>query len=493
MIHELLTAPAERDDLIVAGDRRLSTGEVIDWAAQAATGLAPAQPTAFRLPTGPEGVVAYRACWQAGAVPVPLLPAGSLRDGEKPLLPAGGDRSVVGSLRDGEKPLLPAGGDRRTEHAFALLGIDRLFDPAAHRPAGHRPTGHVSRRALVPVRPDDRALIMFTSGSSGVPKGVIHTQAALAYKVRQYIRINGLTGDDVVLFPASLAHVSGLLHGVLVPGALSMKTVLMARWDPGEALRLIQRERITYMVGPPTFFIDLMAHPDFSPHRTASLRFLSVGGAGVTPAFVHRARAAFGCIVKRAYGSTEAPTVTTFTNDEDPEPMANTDGRPFAPTRIRMDEHGEIQVHGPEVTVGYLDPAHTEAAFTPDGWFRTGDRGRIDDDGRLVVTGRLGQRIIRGGENIDAAEVEKILESHPVVRQAVVLGRPDVRLGERVAAFVVADGGFDLDECRRWFSGVGAARFMTPEWIIPVSALPTMASGKPDRAELARMLEIGIG
>ena len=272
-----------------------------------------------------------------------------------------------------------------------------------------------------------------------------------------------------------------------------MKTVLMARWNPGEALGLIEQEQATYMIGPPTFFNDLMGHPDFSPSRTASFRFLSIGGSSVTPAFVHRAREAFGCIVKRAYGSTEAPTVTTCTNDDDPERMANTDGRPFSPTQIRIDEHGEIQIHGPEVTVGYLDPAHTAAAFTDDGWFRTGDVGHIDEGGFLTVVGRLGQKIIRGGENIDATEVEAILEAHPAVGQAVVLGAPDDRLGERVAAFVVAGGPFDLDECRRWFAEAGAARFMTPERLIPVAEMPKMASGKPDKSELARLLEGSTG
>ena len=450
MIHDLLTAAPRRDDLVVAGDRRLSTDEVIDWADRASTGLEPGQPTAFQLPTGPEGVVAYRACWRAGAVPVPLL---------------------------------FADGGRHRDHARALLGLDRLFDPA------DRAAGGVPSNPSAQTRPDDRALIMFTSGSSGAPKGVIHTQAAMASKVRQYIHISGLTAADAVLFPGSLAHIAGLLHGVLIPGALSMKTVLMARWDPGEALRLIEQEHVTYMVGPPTFFNDLMGHPDFSPSRTASIRFLSIGGSSVTPAFVHRARDAFGCIVKRAYGSTEAPTVAISANDDDPERMANTDGRPFAPTQIRLDERGEIQVLGPEVTVGYLDPAHTAAAFTDDGWFRTGDLGQIDEDGWLTVVGRLGQKIIRAGENIDAAEVEAILESHPAVSQAVVLGEPDDRLGERVAAFVVVDGAFGLEECRRWFAEAGTARFMTPERLVPVVDVPKMASGKPDKAELARLLE----
>ena len=454
MIHEMLTVVPRRDDLIVAGDRRLGSDEVMAWAAQAAATLEAGQPTAFQLPTGPEGVVAYRACWQAGAVAVPLL------------------HSDEG---------------RQRSHAFATLGINRLLDPSEH-PAEYPAGGEASPRRSTQDRPDDRALIMFTSGSSGVPKGVVHTQAALAYKTRQTIAIQEFTPDDAGLFPASLAHVAGLLHGVLIPGAASIKTVLMSRWDPAEALRLIEQEQITYMVGPPTFFNDFMGHPDFSPSRTASLRLLSIGGSSITPAFVNRARDAFGCVVKRAYGSTEAPTATTCTVHDDPERMANTDGRPFAPTQIRVDEHGEIQIQGPEVTVGYLDPAHTAAAFTEDGWFRTGDLGRIDADGYLTVIGRLGQKIIRGGENIDAIEVEAILESHSAVTQAVVLGEPDDRLGERVAAFVVADGSFGLDECRRWFAEAGAARFMTPERLIAIAEMPTMPSGKPDRADLAEKL-----
>ena len=459
MIHEMLTVVPRREDLIVAGHHRLSTDEVIDWAGRASAHLEPGQPTAFQLPTSPEAVVAFRACWRAGAVPVPLL---------------------------------HADGGRQKDHAFALLGLNRLFDPADHADGDHI-SGDQPPEPPARTHPSQRALIMFTSGSSGVPKGVVQTQASIAYKVRQYIQISGLTSDDSVLFPASLAHVAGLLHGVLIPGAISMKTVLMSRWDPGEALRLIEQEQITYMIGPPTFFNDLMDHPEFSPSRTASFRFLSIGGSSVTPAFVYRTREAFGCTVKRAYGSTEAPTVTTFTNRDDPERMANTDGRPFAPTQVRVDENGEIQVFGPEVTVGYVDPAHTAAAFTDDGWFRTGDLGRIDADGYLTVVGRMGDKIIRGGENIDAAEVEAILEAHPAVGQAVVLGELDHRLGERVAAFVVVDGPFDLDECRRWFADSGAARFMTPERIIPVDELPTMASGKPDKSELAQRLQAITG
>ncbi len=146
-------------------------------------------------------------------------------------------------------------------------------------------------------------------------------------------------------------------------------------------------------------------------------------------------------------------------------------------------------VRGPELFTGYLDPEQTAAAFTHDGWFHTGDIGRIDD-GWLTITGRIKDIIIRGGENIATAEVEGVLEAHPDVRHAVAIGVPDARLGEQVVAFVsVATGSsFDLDECRRWFEAQGVARFKTPERVVIVDDIPVMAAGKPDREALRRLL-----
>ncbi|MEJ7583941.1 MAG: AMP-binding protein [Acidimicrobiales bacterium] len=290
--------------------------------------------------------------------------------------------------------------------------------------------------------------------------------------------------------PAPLAHVSGLLHGVLLPGAVGMKVVLMARWDPGRALDLIERERITYMVGPPTFFTAMMQHPSFSSERVDSIRLLSCGGSGVTPSFVRATAAAFDATVKRAYGSTEAPTVATTSSDDDPEKMATTDGRAMAGTELRVDapagEAGELWVRGPELAAGYLDAEETAAAFV-DGWFHTGDVARLDG-AWLTIVGRVHDGIIRGGENISVAEVEQVLEAHLAVRHAVAVGEPDERLGERVAAFVVAPDGFDLPTCKAWFAAQGASRLIVPERIEVLAELPTLPSGKPDRQALRRML-----
>jgi cyclohexanecarboxylate-CoA ligase len=341
------------------------------------------------------------------------------------------------------------------------------------------------------ARPSDLAVVLFTSGSTGGPKAALHTQRGLAYKARVMAQAHQLTPADSILMPAPLAHVSGLLNAVQIPGVVPMQVVLMARWDPEDALATIERERITFMIGPPTFFVALMDAPGFTGSRVESLRLVSSGGAGVTPAFVERASATLDCRVKRTYGSTEAPTVTTSTPADSVERARETDGHATSPfLEMRTSDAGELWLRGPELFVGYADADQTRAALTR-GWFRTGDLARIDADGWLTIIGRMKDVIIRGGENISAGEVEGALEAHPAVRQAVAVGYPDERLGERVCAFVVATAPFDVDECRRWFEQRGLARFKIPERVVRVDELPVLAAGKPDRAELTRRAAAG--
>jgi acyl-CoA synthetase (AMP-forming)/AMP-acid ligase II len=214
----------------------------------------------------------------------------------------------------------------------------------------------------------------------------------------------------------------------------------------------------------------------------------------VTPAFVVEATERLGAVVKRTYGSTEAPTITTSTASDSAERARATDGRTTGAARLRVSDPdtgaerargdpGELWLRGPELFVGYSDAEATRASLAR-GWFRTGDLATVDDDGWLTIVGRIKDIIIRGGENITAAEVEGVLEAHPDVRHAVAVGYPDVRLGERVCAFVVAAPSFDLDACRRWFEHEGVARFKTPERVVHVDDLPVLGPGKPDRAAL---------
>lgn len=427
------TSPALAHGLRAAGVR---SGDTVSWQA----------------PNWPEVVELLRACWQLGAVAAPIHHQAGPTELHR-----------LRSLLD------PA----------VFFARDELRERVAMLSAG-------GEHHQLHARPSDVAVVLWTGGSEGEAKGVLHTHRGLAHKTRTMVRAHDLTRADVVLMPAPLAHISGVLNGVLVPGAAGMRTVLMERWDPEHALALIERERVTFMVGPPTFFVGLMDTPGFDPRRVASLRLISSGGAGVSPDFVTDATDRLGARVKRSYGSTEAPTVTTSTATDPPARCAQTDGHVVGETVLRIASDGELLLQGPELFAGYLDPPQTEAAMTR-GWFHTGDLATLDD-GWLTIVGRKKDIIIRGGENIAAAEIERVVQSHPSVREAVAVGEPDARLGERVCVYFVGDPGFDLAECGRWFDAAGIARFKTPERVEHLWAMPTLPAGKIDRAALRNRL-----
>jgi cyclohexanecarboxylate-CoA ligase len=397
---------------------------------------------AWQRPNGPDVVQLYRACWRLGAIAAPIH---------------------------------HQAGDAEVARLLARLDPGAFFADGDELPSGPP--------AAAAGRSSDVACVLWTAGSSGEPKGVLHTQQALAYKARTMVEVHALGPDDAVLMPAPLAHISGLLNGLLVPQAAGMRSVFMARWDPEHALDLIEVERITFMVGPPTFFIGLMSAPGFSTDRVASLRLISSGGAGVTPAFVDEATERLGAVVKRAYGSTEAPTVATAWAGDPADRARDTDGRATGVVELLLGESDELLVRGPELFVGYVGGGGMD-----DGWFHTGDRAALSEDGWLTITGRLKDVIIRGGENVSVTAVEAVLEAHPSVRHAVVVGEPDQRLGERVVAVVEADEPFDLAECQRWFAEQAATKFTWPERVEVVDQIPVLPAGNPDREAVRALL-----
>jgi cyclohexanecarboxylate-CoA ligase len=471
--------PVSAGPAVVDGERRIDADELEHMVAGLAGGLRRrgvrrGHVVTWQLPNWFEALVLFRACWRCGAVAAPLHHQMGMAEVEHMI-------EVLEPAVAFASPALPL-----AERAGVVLvrGGDPAFDQLMTGTPVH----------AGPNRPSDLAVVIFTSGSTGRPKAVLHTHRSLAYKSLTMTGVHGLSGDDAVLMPAPLAHVSGLLNGVLVPGAASMRTVLMERWDVEHGLRLMGEERISFMIGPPTMFTAVMEAPDFSPAKVASMRVVSSGMMGVSPAFIDAAHEGLGAIVKRSYGSTEAPTVSTCSNFDPQDRCRDTDGRAVGQAEIRVADPvtgrgrpaglvGEVLIRGPELFAGYADRSETAAAMHR-GWFRSGDLGVLDDQGWLTITGRIKELIIRGGENISSAEVERALERHPGITQAVVVGRPDDRLGERVVAFVVGGSEIDVAECRRWFAEQGVARFKTPEVVVPVDEVPLLAAGKPDRTAL---------
>jgi len=439
------------------------------------------QVVAWQLPNSVAGVVLYRACWRIGAVAAPLHHRLGAAEVGAALYQV--DPALV--LAAGN---MPAGAVPESVVIPGSVTIDALL--------GALPAASAVGRGSVPVQPAELAVVLFTSGSSGVPKAVLHSHRGLGYKAATMIAAHGLGSDDAVLMPAPLAHVSGLLNGVLIPQVAGIPAVLMAAWDPELALERIEAERVSFMGAPPVFFSQMAGSERFKAERVGSLRLVSTGGASVSPAFVESIAGRFGARVKRTYGSTEAPTVTTSGPADSPQLAADTDGRvvgeaelevhdPVSGRPVPAGQPGELWLRGPELFMGYADAAQTAAVTArPGRWFRTGDLGVVDAQGWLQVVGRMSDIIIRAGENISASEVEAVLESHPAVRHAVAVAVPDSEVGERVAAFVEADLSFSLEECRRWFTERGVTRFKTPEYVVQVDAIPVLAAGKPDRAAL---------
>ena len=481
----LSAAPGRAVERLVDGEVRLRADVFESHVSALAGGLRrlgvkQGEAVAWQLPNWHESVLLFRACWRLGAVAAPL------------------HRSL------GRSETATALGTLTPKAVFGARGAPALDAPGAVAIRTGEAFDDLLRDEPVPAeksaaRPDDLAAALLTAGSTGSPKVVLHTQRALAYKARLMTAVHALHRSDAVLMPAPLAHISGLLNGVLVPGVAAMKSVLLEKWDPDIALAAIAEEGITFMIGPPTFFVGLTSAATFTPKKVGSLRLISCGGATVTPAFVSATAQRLACRVKRTYGSTEAPSVTTSTGRASAERARTTDGKAVGELELLIADPesgavldagsvGEVWVRGPEVFVGYADAAQNDAAFARGGWYRTGDLGSLDRDGWLTISGRLTDVIIRGGENIVASEVEAIVNAHPSVREAVVVPYPDETMGERVAAVVVARKPFDLEACRAWFRRQGVAPFKTPERVIQLDALPTMGAGKPDRAALTRLV-----
>lgn len=356
---------------------------------------------------------------------------------------------------------------------------------------------------LPAVAPGDPVMIQYTSGTTGPPKGVLLAHRGVVNNSLLFSRRFNLDQSPVWINPMPMFHVGGCVFGAL--GALWMRTthVLVPAFDPGLLLDLIESERGSFLPTVPTMLVALLEHPDLDQRDVSSLRTVMSGGTTVPAALVHQVRSRFGARFGTVFGQTEASGVITASHPDDSlSDTAGTVGRPIDATEVKVvdpdtgrtvarDEVGEVCVRGVGVMLGYHDMAEaTAAAIDADGWLHTGDLGAMDERGYCRITGRLKDIVIRGGENISPREIEDVLFAHPGVAEVAVVGVPDDRWGEQLAAFIRPAEGRRPDEDElRAFVGDHLARHKVPRYWIFVDQFPVTASGKIQKFKLRQQFE----
>jgi fatty-acyl-CoA synthase len=355
-------------------------------------------------------------------------------------------------------------------------------------------------QALPEAAPDDVAQIQYTSGTTGFPKGALFTHRTLTNNTRFCVQRLGLRPGEVYLNPIPLFHGAGLL-GVL--GALQVRAahVPILAFDPALTLELIEAERASVLLGVPTMLIALIEHSDFARRDLSSLRRVGSGGAAVPAALARRVEEATGATFGIGFGCTESALLTQTHPEDAPRDRWSTLGQPLPQVEIMVcDPHsgeamprgqvGELCARGYSVMDGYNNlPDATAAVVDDDGWYHTGDLASMDDRGYLRIEGRLKDVIIRGGENIYPREIEELLLAHPDVAEVAVVGKPDMRWGEVVAAFIRPAPGSSPDAATlREYCRAHLAAFKCPvRWIL-LGAFPLTPSGKVQKFKLRESL-----
>ena len=465
----------------------VSDAERVAGALQA-RGIGRGDVVAVQLPGSYAGAVVQVAVGLCGAVLLPAVMIHGPREMDFVLRSSGASAVILAREHRG-RPQADAVLSGLSPLPALKLAVVVGDDAPGHGAVGYpdllRQPGGAYRRPR--LDPDDRAVLMYTSGTTADPKGVQHShRTLLAEATSRVYTLNGPGARHLGLFPPG--HMAGLLSLLRIL-LLGTPTVIMQAWDAALAATLIDRHAVTSCGGAPVQLSGLLDRQALGSATLATLRECLTGAAPVPPSLIERAEAA-GITAFRSYGSSEHPTVSAGSIADPLDRRARTDGRLLEGNQVRLVDadgrdvppgrDGEILTRGPELFTGYTDPALNDAAFLPGRWFRTGDVGRIDADGYLTVTDRLKDIIIRGGENISAKEVEDLLATHPAVADVAVIPVPDPVLGERVCAVVVARPGctFDVEQAREHFAAAGAARQKTPELVVMVEELPRTPSGK---------------
>ncbi|MCX7285498.1 MAG: AMP-binding protein [Novosphingobium sp.] len=465
-----------------------------------ARGLGAGDVIAFQVPNWREAAVINLAAVIGGMIVNPIVPI--YRDAEMLMM--------LGDC--GAKAIFVPQVWRRVDYA-AMAGRCRDALPQLEHVFTVRGTGEDDYAALVEqgrsatwqgpdVDPLGVKMVLYTSGTTGRPKGVLHSHCTLAHIVAASARHWGLAAGEATLMPSPVTHVSGYANGLEAPFICGTSTVLMEAWNAADALALIEAHHCVGTVAATPFLVELAAAARAAGTGLPSFRFFACGGAAVPADLIPAANAAFdNARAFRVFGASEVPLVT-FGWPQDEALAATTDGA-VIDYDVRIVDHddaalppgaeGEILARGPAMMLGYADAAQTAEAITADGFFRTGDLGVLSADGAITITGRKKDLIIRGGENISAKEIEDVLHTHPAVKEAAVVSMPHERLGEGVCAYVLLSGDADADTLAAHVGASGLAKQKIPERFEFREDFPRTASGKVRKDLLRNDIRSRIG
>ena len=493
------TARAMPDKIAVVDNHGASyTYSALDHAASClanwmlAKGIESGDRIAFQLPGWCEFTVIYLACLKIGAVSVPLLP--SWREAELVwvLNKCQAKMFFAPTLFKQTRPvdlILPL--QNQLPQLQQIVGVDKLAPATSSLSLSQIIADNTPLTTAITVHGDELAVVLFTSGTEGLPKGVMLTHNNILASERAYCARLNLTWQDVFMMPAPLGHATGFLHGVTAPFLIGARSVLLDIFTPDACLALLEQQRCTCMLGATPFVYDLLNVLEKQPADLSALRFFLCGGTTI-PKKVARECQQLGIKLLSVYGSTESSPHAVVNLDDPLSRFMHTDGYAAAGVEIKVVDdarktlppgcEGEEASRGPNVFMGYFDePELTARALDEEGWYYSGDLCRMDEAGYIKITGRKKDIIVRGGENISSREVEDILLQHPKIHDACVVAMPDERLGERSCAYVVLKAphhSLSLEEVVAFFSRKRVAKYKYPEHIVVIEKLPRTASGK---------------
>ncbi|MEH4319157.1 medium-chain fatty-acid--CoA ligase [Escherichia coli] len=457
-----------------------------------AKGIESGDRIAFQLPGWCEFTVIYLACLKIGAVSVPLLP--SWREAELVwvLNKCQAKMFFAPTLFKQTRPvdlILPL--QNQLPQLQQIVGVDKLAPATSSLSLSQIIADNIPLTTAITTHGDELAAVLFTSGTEGLPKGVMLTHNNILASERAYCARLNLTWLDVFMMPAPLGHATGFLHGVTAPFLIGARSVLLDIFTPDACLALLEQQRCTCMLGATPFVYDLLNLLEKQPADLSALRFFLCGGTTI-PKKVARECQQLGIKLLSVYGSTESSPHAVVNLDDPLSRFMHTDGYAAAGVEIKVVNdarktlppgcEGEEASRGPNVFMGYFDePELTARALDEEGWYYSGDLCRMDEAGYIKITGRKKDIIVRCGENISSREVEDILLQHPKIHDACVVAMPDERLGERSCAYVVLKAphhSLSLEEVVAFFSRKRVAKYKYPEHIVVIEKLPRTASGK---------------